>query len=275
MEFSETGLAVWVFCGFVLAAVFAMLCRGFGKSTEMNPEFQYLVTTVRKMRPQASMIDRCNLTILLEPGFEDLGLFLARHRVEIVASLPCYEPENVDRQRGDGVFDNSILALQNLNRLGYGQGSSLPLNLVYNPLGASLPPDQNELERDFKRSLEREFGIVFNRLYTITNMPIARFLSQLIREGKSELYHQLLVDSFNPASVSGLMCRDTISVDWRGYAYDCDFNQMLELPMGRSRRRFLWEIDPDSLMAEPISIGKHCFGCTAGSGSSCRGALSP
>ena len=245
-----------------------------GGAPEMNPDFQEFVSIVRAIRPDATIIDRCNLTILLEPGYESVAEFLAEHSVQIVASMPCYQPENVDLQRGEGVFDASIEALKRLNALGYGSRPELSLHLVYNPIGAVLPPDQSALEADYKEALRTEFGIEFDRLFTITNMPIARFLAQLKREGKLESYRQLLIDSFNPASVGGLMCRDTISVDWQGLVFDCDFNQMLDMPLGGKRNRFLWEFDSEALSSGAIATGEHCFGCTAGAGSSCGGALS-
>ena len=198
-----------------------------GGAPEMIPDFRYLVEEARGMGKR--VIDRCNLTILLEDGYEGMAEFLARQEVEIVASMPCYSPDNVEEQRGEGVFDASITALQELNRLGYGRDPSLPLDLVYNPNGAFLPGDQAELERDYKRELEKAFGVVFNRLYTITNLPIARFASYLKRSGKLEDYMKVLMEAFNPSSVEGLMCRETVSVGWQGEVYDCDFNQMLDL----------------------------------------------
>ena len=222
------------------------------------------------------MIDRCNLTILLEPGYEDLGEFLAINKVEIIASMPCYSAENVNAQRGEGVFEGSITALQLLNSLGYGIDPELPLHLVYNPVGAFLPPSQDELEADYKRELKKHFGIVFNKLYALTNLPIGRFASYLRHNGKLEEYMQLLIHAFNPATVSGLMCRNTISVGWRGEVYDCDFNQQLGMQWSGNRREqalFLWDIDPDSLEEREIMTGDHCFGCTAGAGSSCGGAI--
>ena len=244
-----------------------------GGAPEMNPEFRYFVSAIRRIRPETKIIDRCNLTILMEPDYDDLAQFFVENAVQVVASMPCYQPENVDEQRGEGVCDASIAALRKLNSVGYGRGTGLKLDLVYNPLGASLPPDQSELESEYKAALKTHFDIVFDRLYTITNMPIARFLSQLKREGKSESYHELLIESFNPASVEGLMCRDTVSVDWEGRVYDCDFNQMLNLPLGGRSDRFLWELDSDRLEGSEIALGDHCFGCTAGAGSSCGGAL--
>lgn len=244
-----------------------------GGAPEMIPDFRYFIDRLRAQDPQRRIIDRCNLTILLEPGYEDIAAFLAERRVEIVASMPCYSPDNVNAQRGDGVFDGSIAALQRLNSLGYGVCDDLPLNLVYNPLGATLPPDQRELEADYKAELRAHFGIEFNELYTITNMPIARFASWLKRQGKLAEYQQLLVENFNPAAVNGLMCRDTISIDWEGYIYDCDFNQQLGLAWKDGTRRLkLWDAKLADF-ARPIRTGAHCFGCTAGAGSSCGGAL--
>jgi len=247
-----------------------------GGAPEMIPDFRYFVERLRALGRH--VMDRCNLTILLEPGYEGLAEFLAGHRVEIIASLPCYEPENVDAQRGSGVFGKSIEALQRLNALGYGSDPVLPLHLVYNPLGARLPGPQAELEAAYHEQLRSRFGIVFNRLYTITNMPIARFAAWLRRQGLYDSYLRLLVDSFNPATLPGLMCRTTLSADWRGRVYDCDFNQMLNLAWeangtASARPVHLWELDPLSLEGRTILTGNHCFGCTAGAGSSCTGAL--
>lgn len=244
-----------------------------GGAPEMIPDFRQLIARVRELRPRRRIIDRCNLTILLEPGHEDLAAFLAAHEVEIVASMPCYSPENVNAQRGDGVFEVSIAALQLLNRLGYGQRAELPLHLVYNPNGAFLPGPQAELEADYKRELADHFGIVFNQLYTITNLPISRFASWLRHEGKYEEYLDLLISAYNPGTVAGLMCRDTINVSWQGEAHDCDFNQMLHLPFAVNSRTSVWDLDPTQLVGQPIATGSHCFGCTAGAGSSCGGAL--
>jgi radical SAM/Cys-rich protein len=231
------------------------------------------------------VIDRCNLTILEEPGHEDLAEFLAAERVEVVASLPCYTSDNVDRQRGRGTFDASIAALRRLNAVGYGRpgparqgpevGIELGLDLAYNPLGPSLPPAQGELERDYKRELGERFGIEFHRLLTITNMPIRRFAEQLARLGKTDEYQALLVNHFNPATVDGLMCRSQVSVDWLGRLYDCDFNLMLDLPLPAEQARpTLWDVDSlQDLEGSAIATAGHCFGCTAGSGSSCSGAL--
>ncbi|MEM1059007.1 MAG: arsenosugar biosynthesis radical SAM (seleno)protein ArsS [Verrucomicrobiota bacterium] len=242
-----------------------------GGAPEMIPDFRHLVEQVRAQGRH--VIDRCNLIILLEPGYEALAEFLREHRVEIVASMPCYSPDNVNAQRGQGVFDSSIRALQLLNRLGYGRDADLPLHLVYNPVGAFLPGDQAELEADYKRELAAHFGIHFHRLYTITNMPVARFASYLRRNGKYEEYLETLIDAFNPASVEGLMCRTTLNVGWQGEIYDCDFNQQLGLQLRNGKPLFLWDLDSHRLEDFPILTGEHCFGCTAGSGSSCGGAL--
>ncbi len=240
----------------------------------MNPHFRWLVEEARKLG--ARVIDRCNLTILLAKGFEDLPEFLAEHHVEVVASLPCYTAENTDRQRGDGVFDLSIEALRRLNGLGYGiEASGLILNLVYNPVGPSLPPDQPTLEADFRGKLQEGFGIAFNRLFTITNMPISRFLEDLNAAGRVEEYLEKLVSAFNPAAVSGLMCRTTLSVGWDGRLFDCDFNQMLDLGItgGGPGPGHIRDFDPDRVAGRPIVTGRHCFGCTAGAGSSCQGSI--
>lgn len=244
-----------------------------GGAPEMIPDFRYFVSRLRALDADATIIDRCNLTILLEPEYEDLAQFLAAHRVEIVVSMPCYSPENVNAQRGEGVFDASIAALQRLNAIGYGIDPELPLHLVFNPNGARLPPPQEEMEADYKRELGVHFGITFNRLYTIINLPVSRFASWLRHNGKYEEYLNLLIESFNPATVEGLMCRDTINVSWQGEVFDCDFNQMLKLSMGGRGRRHLWDIDPATLEGDAIVTGMHCFGCTAGAGSSCGGAI--
>jgi radical SAM/Cys-rich protein len=244
-----------------------------GGAPEMIPDFRYLVERLREIPQIETIIDRCNLTILLEPGYAWLADFLAAHRVKIVASMPCYEPANVNAQRGEGVFDASIRALQLLNRIGHGRKNDLPLDLVYNPNGAFLPPDEAELDADYKRELKQHFDIDFHRLYTITNMPIARFASWLRHSGKLDAYMQLLVEAFNPASVGGLMCRNTLSGGWRGEVYDCDFNQQLGMQWRNGKPLFLWDIDADGLNDRPIAMDDHCFGCTAGCGSSCGGAL--
>jgi radical SAM/Cys-rich protein len=246
-----------------------------GGAPEMIPDFRYFISRLREIDPVGTIIDRCNLTILLEPGNEDLAEFLAAHRVEIVASMPCYSAENVNAQRGEGVFDASITALQRLNALGYGVDTQLPLHLVFNPNGAKLPGPQAELEADYKRELRAHFGIEFNRLYTITNLPVSRFASWLRHNGRYEDYMDLLVEAFNPVTVEGLMCRDTINVSWLGEVFDCDFNQMMKLRLGGANNapRFLWDIDSDTLDGDPIATGDHCYGCTAGAGSSCGGAI--
>jgi radical SAM/Cys-rich protein len=248
-----------------------------GGAPEMIPDFRYFIIRIGALQMPRHIIDRCNLTILLERGYEDLSEFLAMNRVEIIASMPCYSPENVNAQRGEGVFEASIAALQLLNLLGYGTDPDLPLHLVYNPVGAFLPPSQDKLEVDYKRELKEHFGIVFNKLYALTNLPIGRFASYLRRNNKLDDYMHLLIEAFNPATVDGLMCRNTISVGWRGEVYDCDFNQQLGMQWSStsgSKPLFLWDIDPDSLEDREIMTGDHCFGCTAGAGSSCGGAIS-
>jgi len=245
-----------------------------GGAPELNPHFRHLVRGARA--EGVRVIDRCNLTIVNEPGFEDLPEFLAREGVEIVASLPCYTKENVDRQRGDHAFESSILALQKLNALGYGRSDSgLLLNLVYNPLGPSLPPAQDRLEATYKRELAEHFGIVFNHLYTLANMPIARFGSTLVSQGKFADYMRLLRGAHNPDNLDGVMCRSLVSVDYRGYLHDCDFNQMLGIPMviAGKPRRHVSELMTMTLDGAPVAVAEHCYGCTAGQGSSCGGAL--
>ena len=244
-----------------------------GGAPEMIPDFRYVVQRVRALQPPRKILDRCNLTILLEPGYEGLAQFLAKHKVEIIASMPCYTPENVNAQRGEGVFDGSIAALQLLNSLGYGIDPDLPLHLVYNPVGAFLPSPQPELEADFKRELQSHFGIVFNNLFTITNLPIGRFAAFLRHNNKLDEYMELLVNAFNLATIDGLMCRNTLSVGWRGEVYDCDFNQQLDMQWQNARPIFLWDVDPDEIDNRKIMTGDHCFGCTAGAGSSCGGAI--
>jgi radical SAM/Cys-rich protein len=246
-----------------------------GGAPEMIPDFRYVVQRACALQPRRKIIDRCNLTILLEPGYEGLAQFLAQHKVEIIASMPCYTPDNVNAQRGEGVFDGSIAALQLLNSLGYGIESDLPLHLVYNPVGAFLPSPQPELEADFKRELQSHFGIVFNNLFTITNLPIGRFATFLRHNNKLDEYMKLLVNAFNPATIDGLMCRNTLSVGWHGEVYDCDFNQQLDMQWQNADESglFLWDIDPDKIDNREIMTGDHCFGCTAGAGSSCGGAI--
>jgi len=248
-----------------------------GGAPEMIPDFRYFIEQVKALQSERHVIDRCNLTILRETGYQDLAEFLATNRVEIIASMPCYSAGNVNAQRGEGVFDGSIAALQLLNSLGYGIDPELPLHLVYNPVGAFLPPSQEELEVDYKRELKKHFGIVFNKLYALTNLPIGRFASYLRHNNKLDEYMELLISAFNPATIDGLMCRNTISVGWRGEVYDCDFNQQLGMQWssdGESKPLFLWDIDPNLLEDREIMTGDHCFGCTAGAGSSCGGAIS-
>ena len=240
-----------------------------GGAPELSEFFRYFVETARSVG--AEVIDRNNLTIIEEKGYGWLPEFLAGHEVQVIASLPCYSAENVNQQRGQGVFDKSISALRKLNAAGY--GTRLPLHLVYNPLGPTLPGPQAELEADYKGVLGREFGIVFNKLYTITNQPIARFADDLRKQGKWDEYLELLANSFNPATVEALMCRTTLSVGYRGELYDCDFNQMLDLRMENGKPLYLWDIVPEHLENRAIETGIHCFACTAGSGSSCTGAL--
>jgi radical SAM/Cys-rich protein len=245
-----------------------------GGAPELNPHFRYLVERARA--GGVRVMDRCNLTILSEAGQEDLADFLAGHGVEVTASLPCYTEELVDRQRGTGVYQASITGIRWLNALGYGRsGTGLVLNLVYNPQGASLPPEQVELEADYKRVLAERFGIVFNRLFTVANMPIHRFGSMLVSKGQFVAYMNLLKDSYRKDNLSAVMCRSLLSVDWQGYVYDCDFNQMLGLPLtvAGKRKVKLGDLVGRDLAGNPITVADHCFGCTAGQGSSCGGAL--
>jgi radical SAM/Cys-rich protein len=245
-----------------------------GGAPEMHPHFQYLIGAAKDMGLQ--VVDRCNLTILEDPRYAGMAEFLAEKQVDIVASLPCYLEENVDKQRGKGVFKDSIAALRRLNRLGYGaEDGRLRLNLVFNPQGAVLPPSQQALEQAYKTHLRQEYGIVFNRLYAIANMPIQRFGSTLVSKGQFDGYMRLLRDSFNADNLEHLMCLNTLSVDWEGYAYDCDFNQMLKLPLGldNQRRVHISELAASALAGAPITTAAHCYGCTAGQGSSCGGAM--
>ena len=261
-----------------------------GGAPELNPSFRFLVKEARKRNK--IVIDRCNLTVLLEPGQEDLPEFLASNKVRVVASLPCYSESNVDKQRGKGVFGRSILALQLLNAKGYGlEGSDLQLDLVYNPSGGSLPPPQASLEADYKKKLMQDFGIQFNSLLTITNMPIKRFADYLLKQGELDSYMELLINNFNPAAAAGVMCRDTLSVGWDGKIYDCDFNQQLQLSLGEklvplasatpteerhethSNAKTVFDLNSaDDLSETKVITDSHCFGCTAGAGSSCQGA---
>ena len=242
-----------------------------GGAPEVNPHFRFLVTQVRRLGRDVMV--RCNLTVIFEPGMEDLPEFYREHEVDLVCSLPCYLEENVDQQRGKGVFYDSIEALQRLNSIGYGgQDTDLQLHLVYNPVGASLPPPQAELEADYKRVLGERYGISFNRLFTITNMPISRFNDYLRRRGEYEDYARILQDTFNAETIDQLMCRFLVSVDWEGNIYDCDFNQMLEMHLSGQPKK-LWEVSPGWLIDRRIRIADHCYGCTAGAGSSCGGEL--
>ena len=241
-----------------------------GGAPELNAHFRWLVEQSRA--EGVEVIDRCNLTILQEPGQESLADFLAAQGVRVVASLPCYSEQNVDSQRGKGVFEGSIEGLKTLNALGYGrQGSGLILDLVYNPGGAFLPPSQQALEQQYKERLAAEFDIQFNSLLTLANMPISRFGSMLVSKGQFEEYMGLLRSSFNAGNLTGLMCRNTISVDWQGYLYDCDFNQMLDIPVQQGAPQHIRDYQPDALDEREIAVDTHCFGCTAGSGSSCGG----
>jgi radical SAM/Cys-rich protein len=243
-----------------------------GGAPELNANFRRLVTAARKMG--VKVMDRCNLTILEQPGQDDLASFLAANSVEVVASMPCYLQDNVERQRGKGVFDASIRGLQKFNALGYGRDPGLVVNLVYNPQGPSLPPSQVSLEADYKRVLGDSYGIVFNKLYVLANMPIQRFGSALVTKGEFDGYLGLLQDAHLDANLDGVMCRNLISVDWKGFVYDCDFNQMLDLPLMRGgKRAHLSDLLDDDITGNPIRVAGHCYGCTAGQGSSCGGAL--
>ena len=245
-----------------------------GGAPELNANFRAMVVEARRLG--ARVIDRCNLTVLFEPGQEDLAEFLAAQRVEIIASLPCYTPELVDRQRGKGVYETSIAAIRRLNALGYArEGSPLTLDLVYNPQGAALPPAQDKLEADYKRILGEQHAIAFNRLYTMANMPIQRFGSTLISKGQFNAYMDLLRGAHQDGNLDGVMCRSLVSIDWRGHLYDCDFNQMLGLPLAVAGRPWphLGDVLGRDLEGNPIVVRDHCYGCTAGQGSSCGGAL--
>lgn len=245
-----------------------------GGAPELNPYFRRLVIAARELNVE--VIDRCNLTVLLESGQEDLAEFLAGQEVEIVASLPCYSEENVNSQRGKGVFHDSIIALRQLNRLGYGEANSgLQLNLMYNPTGPFLPPSQQTLEVEYRQHLDDQYGVHFNQLFTLVNMPIQRFGSTLVSKGEFEDYMTLLRGNFSSENLSKVMCRELISVDWQGLIYDCDFNQMLGLPLliDGNQRPHIRDIRPVNLKDQPIGVADHCYGCTAGSGSSCGGEL--
>ena len=242
-----------------------------GGAPEMHPQFRRFVKTVRAKG--VPVMVRTNLTILLQPGFESFPAFFREQSVQLCASLPCYLEENVDTQRGTGVFEESIKALKRLNNLGYGILPHLPLNLVYNPVGPVLPADQSELEVDYREELRSKYGIEFTQLLTIANMPIGRFRSDLKRENRLEVYNQLLQDSFNPATLNGLMCRHQINIGWDGSMYDCDFNLALKLPVAKRLPQHIKDFDPALFSRRRIVTGNYCFGCTAGSGSSCTGAL--
>lgn len=245
-----------------------------GGAPEMNPGFRWFVEEIRKARPEIQVIVRCNLTIILaNKKYHDLPEFFKQQRVEVVSSLPFYTKDRTDRQRGDGVFDDSVKALQMLNAAGYGmEGSGLLLNLVYNPAGAFLPPSQSMLEKEFRDSLLRDFNIHFNHLFAITNLPISRYLDYLLQSGNYEKYMQKLVAAFNPAAAANVMCRNTISVGWDGFLYDCDFNQMLELKLD-VKEKHISKWDSRAMNERSIVLNQHCYGCTAGAGSSCGGAV--
>lgn len=243
-----------------------------GGAPEMSKSFRYLVQEARRL--DKHIIDRCNLTILVANGYSDLPEFLAEHQVEVIASLPCYLEENTDAQRGKGVYARSIEGLKRLNTLGYGQpDSGLDLTLVYNPVGHSLPGDQSQLEAAYREQLRARHGIEFTRLFTITNLPISRFLEDLLNQNQLEAYMEKLVQAFNPNTIDGLMCRNTLSVDWQGFVYDCDFNQMLDLKVAGKVPRHINEFDADSYSGRAVVTGRHCYGCTAGAGSGCTGAI--
>jgi radical SAM/Cys-rich protein len=242
-----------------------------GGAPELNPNFKWFVKELRKLNKRVMV--RSNLTILDANGFEDYSEFMAENSVEVVSSLPYYRASFTDKQRGSGVFEQSIRAIKKLNELGYAKpGTGLTLNLVYNPIGAFLPPSQNGLERDYKQELENKFGVYFNNLFTITNMPISRFLDYLLTSGNFEDYMGKLVDSFNPSAAVGVMCKFTLSVSWDGYLYDCDFNQMLNMKVNHGAPKHLSEFKESALEGRRIITGIHCYGCTAGAGSSCGGA---
>jgi radical SAM/Cys-rich protein len=245
-----------------------------GGAPELHGDFDYLVESARQLGRR--VMDRCNLTVIFEPGKDYLPEFFCRHGVELICSLPCYSLENVDKQRGKGTFDNSIQALKIFNRLGYGQpDSGLILNLVYNPVGPHLPPPQDQLEQDYKRILSEQFGIVFNHLFCLTNMPITRYATHLKLRGEYDRYMQLLETNFNAATIDQVMCRNLISIRWDGGIYDCDFNQMLDLPIaaGSGKPLHIAALTLEQLTKPAITLGDHCYACTAGSGSSCGGAL--
>jgi len=242
-----------------------------GGAPELNPHFRKFCDALIAMGTQIT--SRCNITVLFEDGQNDLAQWYADRHIRLVCSLPCYTEDNVDAQRGKGVFDKSIAGLQLLNEVGYGKEPELSLDLVYNPVGAFLPPEQQSLEQDYKKMLGDNFGIVFSSLLAITNIPINRFAHALQREGELEDYQHLLVSNFNAATVDQLMCKHLINLDWEGRVFDCDFNQMLEIPMSGGTEKYLWDLSVDEIAGQPIATNRHCFGCTAGSGSSCSGTL--
>ena len=245
-----------------------------GGTPEMIPDFRYLVECVRNLKKPRTVMTRLNATIIEEPGYEWIPAFHAKHKITIIASMPCYSPDNVNEQRGEGVFDASISAFQKLNAVGYGRDPELEINFVYNPNGAFLPPEQKGLEEDYKIEMKEHFDIDFNSLYCIANMAISRFSSYLKRNNQLEEYNQLLRESFNPTTVDGLMCRNTINASWLGEVFDCDFNQMLKMGIKNGEDVLhVWDIDPATYQNIPIQTANHCFGCTAGSGSSCGGSL--
>lgn len=244
-----------------------------GGAPELNPNFRWMVEQARALG--CHVMDRCNLTVLMLPPQSDLAEFLAAHQVEIIASLPYFQAAQTDAQRGDGVFEKSIAALRLLNSLGYGMPESpLRLNLVYNPVGAFLPPSQQSIENDFRIELRKRHGVDFHSLYTITNMPISRFLEFLLRSGNYDRYMRKLIEAYNPKAAQGVMCRAMLSVGWDGTLYDCDFNQMLDLPVNHGAPRHIRDFEASLLAQREIVVGQHCYGCTAGSGSSCGGAIS-
>lgn len=250
-----------------------------GGAPELNPDFRRFCD--RLIALGIEITSRCNITVLFEPGQEDLATWYAQRKIRLVCSLPCYTQDNVDAQRGKGVFDKSIAGLQLLNSLGYGKASTLDagldsalsLDLVYNPVGAFLPPEQKGLEQDYRQMLMDNFGIEFSSLLAITNIPINRFAHALKRDGEMQDYQHLLVSNFNENTIDGLMCRHLINMDWLGQVFDCDFNQMLHIPIGGGKPQYLWDLDIDQLEGKSIATNRHCFGCTAGSGSSCGGTL--
>ena len=242
-----------------------------GGAPELNPNFRKFCERLISMG--ITITSRCNITVLYEPGQEDLAQWYAQHKVRLVCSLPCYTEDNVDAQRGKGVFDKSIAGLQLLNSLGYGIDDHLPLDLVYNPVGAFLPPEQMGLEEDYRRMLSKNFDIRFSSLLAITNIPINRFAHALQRDKELEDYQHLLVTNFNADTVDQLMCKHLINLDWEGHVFDCDFNQMLEIPLGGGEEKYLWDLDIDEVQGKTVATNRHCFGCTAGAGSSCGGTL--